>query len=61
MSDLKEDGSDNDETNEVTEETDKNKSADLFIRKLKEKKVIMDEARKQLPYTFTGKDFKLTI
>lgn len=51
MSDLKEDSSDNDETNEVAEETDKNKS-NLFTQKLKEKKVIMDEARKQLPYTF---------
>jgi len=63
MSDLKEDdeSSDNEETNKVAEETDKNKSINLFTQKLKEKKVIMDEARKQLPYTFTGNDFKLNI
>lgn len=56
MSDLKEDDEcfDNEETNSISKEDDKKISTKLFAQKLKEKKVIMDEARKQLPYTFTG-------
>lgn len=55
MSDLKDDdyNSDNEEINIVNVE-DTNKSSKLFAQKLKNKKIIMDEARKQLPYTFTG-------
>lgn len=58
MSDLKEDNdsSDEEETNSVTKEGDENKSK-AFALKLKKKKVVMDEARKQLPYTFTGNDY----
>lgn len=57
MSDLKEDNdsSDEEELNSVTKEGDVNKS-EVFALKLKKKKVVMDEARKQLPYTFTGND-----
>lgn len=55
MSDLKEDMSSSDEErNTSTTNTDKNKSTKLFAKKLKEKKVLMDEARQQLPYTFIG-------
>lgn len=54
MSDLKEDDSSNEEEiKAVSKEGDKNKSK-VFALKLKEKKVVMDEARKQLPFTFTG-------
>ncbi|KAF0762760.1 nucleolar protein 14 isoform X1 [Aphis craccivora] len=55
MSDLKEDdeNSNDEETNICIKNGDRNKSAKLFAKKLKEKKVSMDEARKQLPYTFT--------
>lgn len=55
MSDLKEDDEnfDDEETNKISGEDD-NKSKKIFTQKLKEKKVIMDEARKQLPFTFTG-------
>lgn len=58
MSDLKEENeiSDDEEMKEVNNETKKNKSTKLFTQKLKETKLIMDEARKQLPYTFTGKN-----
>jgi len=61
MSDLKEDdvSSNDEETNICVNNPDKNKSTKLFAEKLKEKKVLMDEARKQLPYTFTGNDYKL--
>lgn len=61
MSDLKEDdeSSNDEETNICIKNGDKNKSAKLFAKQLKEKKVLMDEARKQLPYTFTGNDYKL--
>ncbi|KAL4141856.1 hypothetical protein QTP88_004412 [Uroleucon formosanum] len=54
MSDLKEDdvSSNDEETNPPMNNTDKNKSSKLFAKKLKEKKVLMDEARQQLPYTF---------
>lgn len=60
MSDLKEDGmsSDDKESNKCTKNTDKNKATELFAKKLKEKKLLMDEARKQLPYTFSGNDYK---
>lgn len=56
MSDLKEndESGDDEEINKVTVEVDKTKSKKLFTEKLKGKKVIMDEARKQLPFTFTG-------
>lgn len=53
MSDLKGDEESSDEEN-TAKEAINNKSTKLFTQKLKEKKVIMDEARKQLPYTFTG-------
>lgn len=60
MSDLKDDDcSDDEETNKVSIEADKKNSTKLFAQKLKEKKVIMDEARKQLPYTFKGNTYKL--
>lgn len=57
MSDLKEDNdsSEEEEINSVTKEGDANKSK-VFALKLKKKKVIMDEARKQLPFTFTGNE-----
>jgi len=59
MSDLKEDDmSSNDEESLSTTNTDKNKSTKLFAKKLKEKKVLMDEARQQLPYTFIGNVYK---
>lgn len=60
MSDLKDDESSDEENtiNKVVKEAD-NKSTKLFTQKLKEKKVIMDEARKQLPYTFTGNEFNI--
>jgi len=62
MSDLKDnESSDNEETNEEVKEADKNESTNLFTQKLKEKKIIMDEARRQLPYTFTGNYIKLSI
>jgi len=55
MSDLKEDDDNSDnETNKIKEKDDKNKLTKLFTQKLKNKKVIMDEARKQLPFTFIG-------
>lgn len=55
MSDLKEDDDNSDDggLNKVTKD-DANKSK-IFAQKLKHKKTIMDEARKQLPYTFSGK------
>lgn len=62
MSDLKDDDESSEEENtlnKVAEEVDNNKLTKLFTQKLKEKKVIMDEARKQLPYTFTGNDFNI--
>lgn len=58
MSDLKEDDVDSDKEGSIKitkEEIEKNKSKKLFTQKLKNKKVIMDEARKELPYTFKGK------
>lgn len=56
MSDLKDDddNSSDEEISKDVQELDKNKSKSLFVQKLKEKKIIMDEARKQLPFTFTG-------
>lgn len=59
MSDLKDDDESSDEENTINKEADNNKSTKLFTQKLKEKKVIMDEARKQLPYTFTGNEFNI--
>lgn len=61
MSDLKEDdvSSNDEETDTSTKNIDENKSTKLFAKKLKEKKVLMDEARQQLPYTFTGNACKL--
>ncbi|VVC31959.1 Nucleolar protein 14 [Cinara cedri] len=55
MSDLKEENeiSDDEETKKVLIEKEKKKTTKLFTQKLKEKKLIMDEARKQLPFTFT--------
>lgn len=58
MSDLKgdNDSSDEEEIHSNTKEGDNNKS-EVFALKLKKKKVVMDEARKQLPFTFTGNDY----
>lgn len=55
MSDLKEDDDNSDDggINKIIKD-DANASSKLFAQKLKHKKIIMDEARKQLPYTFSG-------
>lgn len=60
MSDLKEDNESSADEEKEVKNTDKNKSK-LFAQKLKEKKGIMEKARKQLPYTFTGNDFNSSI
>ncbi|XP_050435803.1 nucleolar protein 14 [Adelges cooleyi] len=54
LSDLKEDDDENCEVKINGSKTidDKNKTSKQFVEKLKEKKAIMDEARKQLPFTF---------
>lgn len=64
MSDLKSDDEEsleNDETEKVVKKTEKNTSTKLFAQKLKEKKGIMDEARKQLPFTFLGNYFRFEL
>ncbi|XP_050534140.1 nucleolar protein 14 [Daktulosphaira vitifoliae] len=56
MSDLKDDDEKNLDDENVNINKKKKQNSNQFVLKLKEKKVTMEEARKQLPFTFTIPD-----